>query len=372
MSGAEVIIDINGARDLVGSLVGAGEGAGGLTILDRRGVDDSSRIIFLAEEVLFCKTFWLPSNTSNLKEAILYQLEMLVPFPEDSFYYSYSTDRQKDKVRVTLYAVLKERVDPYLAQLKEEDISILGLFPESLRYLVPSKRKEKWALFYPGHLGKIIIFDHGCLVGRVFCSIDPSLEEAREFAGCETIFFPNPEPESGFEDANTLLAEMPLAKEFNLLPSVYRQRDYYKIIIKGLVALNLFLFVTLGCFAGYQFYAYSNKIDSELSKLRPEIELLSSLADKEQALANDIKRLMVIGKSPDFMAMFVKLTKQLPDPVYLDQVRLDKKRGIVVIQGYAEDISELTTKLQGIGEIRLKSTSLRKNKNYFQIEIGLQ
>ena len=66
-----------------------------------------------------------------------------------------------------------------------------------------------------------------------------------------------------------------------------------------------------------------------------------------------------------------KMTTELPDSAYLDQMRMDSRQKSISIQGYTSDISALTAKLQDMGEAKLKSTSRRKNQTYFNVEISL-
>ena len=61
----------------------------------------------------------------------------------------------------------------------------------------------------------------------------------------------------------------------------------------------------------------------------------------------------------------------MPTNSYVDQLRLDEKTNVVSIQGYTDEVSGLTTKLQEVGSAQLKSTSSRQNKTYFNVEISL-
>jgi len=62
-------------------------------------------------------------------------------------------------------------------------------------------------------------------------------------------------------------------------------------------------------------------------------------------------------------------------PITTSSVRLTelekKEAAILYLDGYADDMGEMSTSLQGLGEVSLKSTSRRNNKNYFQMEITL-
>ena len=78
-----------------------------------------------------------------------------------------------------------------------------------------------------------------------------------------------------------------------------------------------------------------------------------------------------LGGNPEIIQFMENLTRGLPENSYLDQLRFDAKTRTATINGYTADISELTEKMQDVGEARLKSTSRRKNMIYFQMEISL-
>jgi hypothetical protein len=50
---------------------------------------------------------------------------------------------------------------------------------------------------------------------------------------------------------------------------------------------------------------------------------------------------------------------------------MDNRNNSIHIQGYTNDINELTANLQNVGNAQLKSTSSRRNKTYFHVEITL-
>ncbi len=331
----------------------------------------SAVTLYVAEELLFCKSFLLPARTPAVREAIRYQLDQLLPFPEESYLYSYTTEREEKGTRVMLYALDRERIEPHLQELSGSGQAIAGLFPLSHRYLTRDRRKESWTLLLPGPTGKLCVFGKGRLRERLLCTAQPDLAEARLLGGNESVFLPGPEAESGFGDAEGLLAQEAMGKDFNLLPASFRRPDYFKLFVSGLVLLNVFcLFLLLGV-KEYRFRQSSARVDAEIAKLQPAIKKLSSLSGQEQEVGKAIARFEELGRNPDLIAMFSHLTAKLPASAYLDQIRMEKKNSAIFIDGYADDMTDLSQQLQGLGELRLRSTSRRNNKNYFQLELTL-
>ncbi|MBU4033314.1 MAG: hypothetical protein KKG34_00825 [Proteobacteria bacterium] len=328
--------------------------------------------VYVAEELLFCKQFSLPVKGSGVKQAIGYQLDMLLPFPQDSCFFSYETQRSKQETSVTLYAVPEEAVAPHLQELTQSGHSLGGLFPLSQRYLGRSQGKKKWALLLPGAMATLLTFANGVLRRRLLCPTRPTIEEARELTGCDTVYCPEASAESGFVDGDTLLTEAPLGKAFNLLPASYRRPDYFKLSIAGLAMLNVFALVVLLGFKEYRFQSTSSRVEAEIATLQPTMKKINALANKESRSQKEIARLEEVGKNPDLLALLTNLTNTLPPSAYLDQLRVEKKEAaILYLDGYANDMGEVSSSLQNLGEVSLKSTSRRNNKNYFQMEITL-
>ncbi|MGV1100716.1 hypothetical protein ACUUL3_15065 [Thiovibrio sp. JS02] len=361
-----------GEQSAAGQRLPAGRLAG---LLGKVGLSPDSEAaavtVYVAEELLFCKSFTLPAKTPAVKEAIRYQLDQLLPFPEEAYFYSYSAEREEKGTRVTLYAVPREVIEVHLRELSDGGQTIAGLFPLSQRYLGRGRRKEQWSLLLPGAIAKMYTFRKGRLRERLLCPSPPTFAEAVALGGSDVVYCPNPAPESGFADADVLLVEAPLGKDFNLLPLGYRRPDYFKIFVSALALLNvLALFLLLGL-KEYRFHQTSARVDAEIMKLQPEIKKISALNSQENELEKGISRFEELGGNPDLIAMFSHLTAKLPASAYLDQIRMEKRDGPIIIDGYADDMTDLSQRLQGFGEVRLRSTSRRNNKNYFQLELTL-
>ena len=192
--------------------------------------------VYVAEELLFCKQFSLPVKGSSLKQAMGYQLEMLLPFPADGCFSSYETERRHKETAITLYAVPEETIAPHLQELTASGHSLVGLFPLSQRYVSRSQGTKKWALLLPGDMATLLTFVNGRLRQRLLCPSMPTIDEAMELSGCETVYFPDAPEDSGFADGDTLLADAPLGKSFNLLPASFRRPDYFKVCHTGIVS----------------------------------------------------------------------------------------------------------------------------------------
>ncbi len=112
-------------------------------------------------------------------------------------------------------------------------------------------------------------------------------------------------------------------------------------------------------------------MDEAINRIMPQVKEVKGLRDKNERLKDYIEKIEGISPSPDIITFLAELTTKLPETSYLDQMRMDKKKNAIHIQGYTEDISDLTSKLKEMGETSLKSTSRRRNKTYFNVEISL-
>lgn len=379
MRGAEVIITDQGAIRLEGGPEAKPHPAEVVItrLLTRVGLLPQQKVgpavtVYVAEELLFCKQFSLPVKGSGIKQAMGYQLDMLLPFPADSCYFSYETERRNKETAVTLYAVPEEGIAPHLQELTASGHSLVGLFPLSQRYLSRSQAKKKWALLLPGTMATLLTFVNGRLRQRLLCPSLPTIGEAMELSGCDAVYCPGALADSGFADGDSLLADAPLNKSFNLLPASFRRPDYFKFLIAGLALLNvLSLFLLLGM-KEYRYHSTSNRVEAEIATLQPTMKKINALGNKESQSKKEIARLEEIGTNPDLLALLTNLTAKLPPSAYLEQLRMEKKEAaILYLDGYADDMGEMSTSLQGLGEVSLKSTSRRNNKNYFQMEIAL-
>lgn len=335
------------------------------------GITGNEVNLFIAEELLFYKSFTLPANTQDLKEAISYQLGMLVPFEEEDLLYSFSSVHRKDVFRITLVAASRKKIEPYLAALVEAGIRILGLFPEFQRYITKAVPKDKWVAVLPGRTTRALVFQGSHLEERLLFPIEPSRDELVDLCACQMMYHCQPNAGSAFVDARQLLSQKGYLKDFNMLPENYRRPEFSRFIIIALLVLNI---IALFGYVGgreYQMRAFAAQVEAEIEELKPQVKELRTLHDQETELAAWLKEVEGVGANPDIIGFLQGLTAALPKTAYLDQMRLDGKLRAVQIQGYTEDVGELTGQLQELGDAKLKSTSRRKNQIYFNVEIPL-
>ena len=137
-----------------------------------------------------------------------------------------------------------------------------------------------------------------------------------------------------------------------------------------MVILNLVTLSGLGAVKGYRLYKAGKKIQREINAIMPRVREVKKLRAQEQELGKEIGRLEAMGGNIDLITLLARLTAELPASSYLDQIRLDPKDNKIHLEGYTEDVSDLTNKLRAIGETQLKSTTRRKDKTYFHLEMS--
>jgi Tfp pilus assembly protein PilN len=172
-------------------------------------------------------------------------------------------------------------------------------------------------------------------------------------------------------DAALLREKSPLLKKFDLLPPVFRKPDYARAVIVSLLVLNLLALLGLAGIKQYRLSGIEQQLSHEISEIMPKVREIKLLRAQEKQLTEDIEKIQELSKSPDLITFLKKMNDELPKTSFLDQLRLDQNKNTIHIQGYTEDIGELTARLQVLGQTKLKSTSRRRNETYFQLEISL-
>lgn len=340
--------------------------------------------LFVAEDLLFFKVFELPLDTADIAEAVGYQLEMVTPFADEATWHSYALQKGDDAYQVTLYAAKSGYIDAYIQEILEGGFQLSGLFPESQRYVNKLNRKSRWGLVLPGRYIKAFIFNGPIMVDRLYCSAEPSFPEAMAVCQTDMIFRHDPacseravvdelppSPYSDYLDAGLLLAQRPHLKNYNMLPASYQRPDYLKLMIGVLLVINVLTLLAWGGVKVYKLQALNSQVNREIAAIMPRVNEMKELHLKEEGLLKAIAQIEDVGNNFDLISFLGQLTMAMPSNSYVDQLRLDEKSHVVSIQGYTDEVSGLTSKLQEIGAAQLKSTSRRQNKTYFNVEISL-
>ena len=368
--GLELIIGRDGVRVQVpGGATAQIAGAADLGIAlhlfcEREGVRSEQLVIYVAEEMVSHNDLDLPVATPNIKDAVAMQMGMLTPFGPDESFYAFSRRREGEVYRVQLVSCGRSRVEPIIRNLLAVGFRIGGLYPESQRYLTSRAPEGTWALLLPGLIRRIALFE-GNRFSQIFLS-DSDLAEERimEITGAASVV--------SLPDAREeLLAAAPLLRQFNMLPREYHQTDYLSIAIKGLaVAVCLVLIVALGG-GFYHLHQVKVALAARITALGPEVEKARLLDRKGREFIEFISAMDRVGTNPDLFTLMTRLTALLPADSYLDQLKYDAKREVFLLSGFTEDVAALTSALEKeLGQVKLKSTSRRSKKLYFQIEVS--
>ncbi|MEN8141511.1 MAG: hypothetical protein ABFR97_09845 [Thermodesulfobacteriota bacterium] len=324
-------------------------------------------VLYLAEDLLFFSQFELDRQTPDLEEAIAMQLELLSPYGEDSVY-AFSSQRQKESYQINYYVGNLAFVEPYLNQIHGLDLRLAGLFPEGQRYLTKDTRKEEWGLWVEGRFGKLLHFKEGRLEERLQSPVRLGADELKRRSGLETIYAL--EETEGFADSRPILAEDAAGQEFDMLPPSFRQPDYLRGVIMGLVAINLLLLLLVGSVKMVALSREANLLEREVQRLAPQVAEIVKLKEEEEGLAEEVANFQGLEANIDLIDFMAQLSKGLPKSAYLDQLRVDKKKKTIHLQGYSDDLGKLTSALQKLGNATLKSSRKRRNQTYFHVEVS--
>ena len=367
------IVIIHPHREHVSEQVDSEENLRGqlLEFCTRHSIKPGNAVLYISEELLFYKDVFLPLKTRDLRKTVAYQMEMLTPFAEEEVLSGFTSKRGRDNFRVSLVVTPRARAEQCVREVHDAGFKLIGLFPESQRYVGRTRQKNKWALVIPGRFFKVFSFSGSHLDDRFLCGVEPDFDDLAAFCGTETIYHQQPPAESRFMPALQLIQKKQVPRAFNLLPEAYRRKDYFRMAAIILLLLNLAAFLGVLGIKEFSLLRAQRQVEVEISQIMAKVKEVNELRDRESQLDNHIEQLRAIGRNPDIIPLLARLSDLLPRQSYLDQLRMDGENRLLLIQGYTDDISGLTTALQELGNARLKSTSRRQNKTYFQVEISL-
>ena len=340
-------------------------------LCEKHGIGGSEVTLYVGDESVFVKSIVLPANTSNVKEAIEYQLSLVTPFPQEDLLYSYTRTRKAEMLSVTIFAARKNGIENSVEQLLAAGYQLSGIFPESQRYVTSINKGGRWALVVPGQFSKVNIFDGVRLEDRLLCIPELSTEELHELCGTRTVYHVERPEDSDLQKTDELLGAAPFLKDYNMLPGKYRRPDYFRYIVAALIGFNVVALLVLGGINIYNTFQVEKKLDVAIAELQPQVGEMKKMQSRVSELEAYIDQIEEIAGNPPLFDFMDMLTQSLPENSYLDQLRMDSQQNAINIQGYTDNVSALTDALQEIGETKLKSTSRRKNKTYFQVEITL-
>jgi len=340
----------------------------------RHGLTVDTLVFFVSEAQLFFKNFELPAKTVDLQEAIGYQLGLLTPFDPQEVFFSYAAVREKDVQVITLYALAKKAVEPLLQSAGRAGFQIAGLYPDYQRYVGRGQLPTRWGLLLPGVLPKAFLFKGPRLQTRLICQPDPTFAALQAALETETIYFagrPEDPAATGFQPLAPMEFGKLALKELNLLPSSYRRPEYSRRLVAGLAVLNVAALLLMAGVLEYRVWSLDRELTAQVEALKPQVREVQQLAEQEKTMDKYLTDFNQNAQNPDILGILKKLTEGLPHSAYLDQIRMEKNSRAVTIRGYSNDISEMSAQLQNLGEAKLRSTSRRRDKTYFDVEIGM-
>lgn len=325
--------------------------------------------LYLAEDLLFFTKIFLPLQTPDIKKAIALQLDMLSPYGEESLF-AFAARRHKEGYSVTLYCCRQSQTIPFLEILFEAGAHLTGLYPESQRYLTRANQKLSWSLWSPGRFGKITHFNKGKVISRDLCAPQVDADQIKERTNSVDLYaLAGVEAEAS--PASSLLDQPAAIRAYNMLPASFRRPDYMKKALLALAAANLIFLLLLGGGKGLALYQEGQVLDQQIEDTRPEAEQARQLKAGINKLHSQLEAYHSMGSNIDLIAFMDRLSQELPATAYLEQLRLDQPNRTITLQGYTDDLPELTAKIPDLGAATLKSTMQRRNMTYFHLEVTI-
>ncbi|MBU0675807.1 MAG: hypothetical protein KJ950_14290 [Proteobacteria bacterium] len=379
-SSLEIVIRTNGfffshsrdthTEEVVGTDIDIGER---LALFCRQhGIGSNSVSLFFSEDQVHVASLVLPLKTPDISEAVGFQIGLLSPFSGEDILYDHTADRAEEGYQVIVFSARASAASVVIEELVEAGFEIKGLYPESQRYVTKKWKGLRWALILPGKLTRIRIFQGYRLQETLVSRTEANHDQLVELCGTENLFHGAPPEGGGFRPVQLLLAGEPVLRDFNLLPAMYRRPDYFKGVLVFLAVLNLCGLIAL---AGLLFYTQNKLIleaDREITRLMPQVRLVKNYKDDVAKVESFLDASQDLAGNPDIIRFLESLTNVLPENSFLDNFQLNSEDRVVSIFGYTDDIGVMTENLQELGTTKLKSTSRRKDRTYFQVEISLQ
>lgn len=325
--------------------------------------------VYVGEDLLFFSKISLPRQTPDLKKAIDLQLDMLSPFADDSLT-AFAFQRQQEDYSVTLYFCRRSQIMPVLETLFAAGAHLTGLFPESQRYLSRANQKESWSLWHAGRLAKITHFERGKVVDRDLCTA--AVENSRFGQAITAVNLAGNDTEiTDGQAAEALLGPPPAGRAYDMLPATFRRPDYLKKAMLILATINIVLLLTLGIGKGLALHRQAGLLDEQIAATKVEADKALELKGRINKLKKELEGYRTMGSNIDLIGFMATLSDKLPASAYLDQLRLDSASRTITLQGYTDDLNELTAAIPDLGAATLKSTMKRRNKTYFHLEVNL-
>lgn len=325
--------------------------------------------VYISEDLLFFSTINLPRQTPDIKKAIDLQIDILSPFADDSLT-AFAFIRQQEDYRVTLYFCRRSLVIPVLESLFAAGAHLTGLFPESQRYLTRANQKKSWSLRHAGRLAKISHFEQGTVVDRDLCTTPVESNELGQIINAVDLTGDDPEL-SADQEAGALLDQPASGRAYDMLPATFRRPDYLKKALLILTAINIVLLLALGAGKGLAIYRQADLLDQQISATKVKADKALELKGRINTIKKELESYRSMGSNIDLIAFMATLSSKMPTSAYLDQLRLDSASRTVTLQGYTDDLNELTAAIPDLGAATLKSTMKRRNKTYFHLEVNL-
>lgn len=328
----------------------------------KQGIKTRVVTLYAAEDTVFHCGFDLPASVPDLRQAVEMQLGMLTPFAAADSCYAFTRRRERDLVRIRAVSCARDPVERVIVSLKAAGFAVRGLYPESQRYLSPRSPAGSWTLVFAGRVHRIAVFRDRRFAEMILSdsSLDP--ERIKELAGVDEVVA------AAGAGAAGILAAPPLPGRFNMLPREYRSTDIEGIAVKVLAACAGLVLLVAVAGGFYRLRAVSRDLDARIAALAPAVSKARDESRKQRELREFVDAYVGIGPNPDIFRVLASLTRVMPEHSYLEQLQYEA--GVYRLRGFTGDVGELTAALEKeFGNARLKSTSRRRGKLYFQIEL---
>ena len=401
--------------------------------LARNKISSVPLFLGIPREAVILRYMELPlALKENLKGSLQYELEKYVPFPPDEIYFDYqviSEDKKGEKLRLLLFTVKREAVDPYISLNRTSGVKFSGIevcstavanffavstgsdgtVPYGLIYarqggieidllesgLLAYSRsvdEAQWGADFHSQVSKTLkritegLKEQEGPFKVVACNLgreNPLIGHLQEDEAFDVRFFDAPSigvPSYDIIPAYGLalkgIQEVPTG--VNLLPEEMRKKPsragYY--VMFGLAGLSLFLALAWIGGAVFNTQRYIKRLDTEVDRLKVEATKLEQIKGEIGKIEHQIDVLEPLRRNSLTVLDAIKeLSVTIPKNAWLLRVTYSDKDKKIQIEGWADSASELIPLLDnsplfsGVGFL---STITRSPAGKERFRIGLE
>lgn len=295
---------------------------------------------------------------NDMRSALTFELEKYMPLPPDEYYFDFSViEKTKDKAKVLVFAVRRDRIGGLLGDIRESGINILGVrcsFIEAVNEFL-SAGKVRDSVFAYGdeeEYNAVVLRGRVPVMFRIISKGENALSEFQRLAESSSgdIYMSGSVEPLLTEKLNiktfpsslshavalSVLKKPGIILDFIPASLISGKKDYYPYSLGALTALAVLIFFLTEIFSYYKDYSALKKVEKKIETIKGKAsgvldsrKKMEIFYDKEKFLS-DFK-----NRSSVNIKVLAELSRVLPKDTWLTVMSVDEK-GKVEIEGFSK------------------------------------